>query len=228
MNKILNLAEKTFIINLKHRTDRVEHVKNELSKINHNNYEFFEAYGINSEIPQRYIDRIGVKDFKMSGWYGNKISHYAVIELAKQQKLKSVLILEDDVYFLPEFNSICNIAYEQLNDINWDIIHFGGNHRFFGSCETEYPRVSDGLVPFRPNLSRIMRMFCLHAYLVKDTIYDFVLNNTLQSHRSIDNYYAYEVYRRFNSFCIRPAIAKQIKGMNNIGEVFCDYDQYID
>jgi len=228
MNRLLELAEKSYVINLASRLDRLNSFKHQMDLIGYNNYEVFEAYGVDSEIPIRYINKLSTDNFKMTGWYGNKFSHYGVIEEAKTQGLKSVLIFEDDVYFIDNFDVMCEFAYDQLKSVSWDVINFGGNHRFLDPNDLEYPNVKDGLIPYTNNLSKIEVMYCLHAYLVKNTVYDFVLDNALQSYRSIDNFWGYKVYREFNSFCIRPAIAKQLPGFNNIGNTFCNYDKYID
>lgn len=228
MNRLIDLSDKIYVINLKHRTDRLLHFEDQMDIIGCNNYEIFDAFGPGTEIPSEYIKKVNVENFEMTGWYGNKFSHYGVIERAKQLGLKSILIFEDDVYFTNDFDSICNLAYEQLKDLPWDIINFGGNHNYLDPEDLEYPNITEGLIPYSINLSRIEVMFCLHAYLVKDTVYDFVLDNALNSYRSIDNFWGYKVYREFNSFCIRPGVAKQLPGFNNIGDVYCNYEKYID
>lgn len=247
MNSLIKSADKIIVINLKHRMDRLNNVKEELKKIKIFNFEVFEAYGIHStNIPQNYIKKTNIANFEMSGWFGNKFSHYGVIDLAKMNGWKSVLIFEDDVKFYSNFDSICSLAAEQLIGVNWDLLSFGINHRFFGFDEKEYPAVKDGLLPFKTNLSRIYRGLCLHAYLIKNTMYDFILENALQSSRSIDNFYAYEVYRRYKCYtidnnckyidsctkktfyCCRKAIATQTPCYNDIGQCYSDYEEYID
>jgi glycosyl transferase, family 25 len=228
-----DLADKTVVISLAHRTDRQDSVRNELDKIHHSDYEIFNAYGVNHLPPDRYYANI--PDFKMSGWHGNKFSHYGVIEKAKDAGLKSVLVLEDDVIFSPHFTDILQKAVSQIQGLAWSWLQFGGNHRHFGGVETPaspidgkpYLYVRDGLVQVTPNLARILKMLTAHAYIVKSSVYDFILKNAIQSPLSIDGFYAYEVHPRFSCYCVTPCIASQSPGVSDIGNCYSDYRPYI-
>ena len=233
MNVLEGLVDHTFVINLAHRTDRRAQVTAELAGIGYESAERFDAYGVNNPPPERYTQ--GIENFQMSGWYGNKFSHYAVIEAAKERHSRSVMVFEDDVTFHPKFNAIVGLALDQLKHLDWDWLQFGGNHRYFGGIDTEaspidgmkYAYPKDGLAPVMPNLARIQKMLTAHAYVVKDSVYDFILANAIQSPLSIDGFYGYEVHPRFKCFCVIPCVAQQVPGMNDIGMVYSDYRPYI-
>ncbi len=233
MSALVGLAEKTFVISLAHRTDRRASFRDQMTAIGHSDYEVFDAYGVNNQPPARYHKDI--PDFEMSGWYGNKFSHYGVIERAKRDGLGSVMVFEDDVVLSPEFNSSVNLAVGQLAGRHWDWLQFGGNHRFFGGVSTTaspidqmpYTYVTDGLVHIDHNLAEILKMLTAHAYLVKESAYDFILKHAIKSPLSIDGFYAYEIHQRFNCFCVTPCVATQSPGMNDIGNCFSDYRRYI-
>ena len=232
MNVIEGTADRTYVINLAHRTERWEAVQAELAGVGYESYERFDAYGVNKMPPERY--HAGIPDFKMSGWYGNKFSHYGAIERARSWGCESVMVFEDDVTLHPQFNTIVGAALSQL-PADWDWLQFGGNHRWFGGVDTvaspidglPYVYPADGLVQVTPNLARISKMLTAHAYLARSSVFDFILDNAIESPLSIDGFYAYEVHNRFKCYCVTPCVAKQVPGMNDIGGVYSDYTPYI-
>ena len=57
---------------------------------------------------------------KENGYHGAKLSHCAVIKRALKEKCKQVLILEDDIKYLNNFNTL------NKPPDNWDILYLGG------------------------------------------------------------------------------------------------------
>ncbi|MAZ55165.1 MAG: hypothetical protein CMP55_05120 [Flavobacteriales bacterium] len=106
----MDILQNTFYINLEHRTDRLEHVQNELKKI-----------GINGE----RFNAIKTK----SGAVGCTLSHIKCLELAKERNYEEVFICEDDItftnpkLFLENLQKFCN-----NDDIMWDVLIIGGNN----------------------------------------------------------------------------------------------------
>jgi len=93
------LADNTYVISLKNRTDRRFKVGEELKK-QHISFQFFDA--CEDEDPTN----------------GCKRSHLSVIQLAKEKKLPYVLIFEDDAKFLRPFK------LPKLPE-NWDMLFLG-------------------------------------------------------------------------------------------------------
>ena len=233
MHALEQLVDSTYVINLAHRTDRWAAVQAELASIGYGLFERFEAYGVNHLPPERYF--AGLPNFQMSGWWGNKFSHYGVIETAKRTGAKAVMVFEDDVILDPEFNLAVDAALSQLDGLKWDWLQFGGNHRYFGGIDRPaspidgrpYLYPADGLEQATPNLARIRKMLTAHAYIARASVYDFILQHAIASPLSIDGFYAYEVHPRFNCYCVTPCMAWQAPGMNDIGNVYSDYRPYI-
>ena len=106
----MDILQNTFYINLEHRTDRLEHVQNELKKI-----------GIKGE----RFNAIKTK----SGAVGCTLSHIKCLELAKERNYEEVFICEDDItftnpkLFLENLQKFCN-----NDDIMWDVLIIGGNN----------------------------------------------------------------------------------------------------
>ncbi len=135
--------DKIIYINLDHREDRREHMKR-----------FFEEGGI----PCDKIIRFPAITYPV-GAVGATKSHIAALELAKRERLKTVLILEDDVCWL-------NKDTRELRDHmahDWDVCMIGGNY----------------IVAEQPN--RIRVAFSAYAYIVREHYYDTLLQNMYES-----------------------------------------------
>ena len=106
----MDILQNTFYINLEHRTDRLEHIHNELKKI-----------GIKGE----RFNAIKTK----SGAIGCTLSHIKCLELAKERNYEEVFICEDDItftnpkLFLENLQKFCD-----NDDIMWDVLIIGGNN----------------------------------------------------------------------------------------------------
>lgn len=232
MTPVEAIVDRTYVLNLAHRTDRWEAVQKVLDSIGYESYKRFDAYGVSNPPPECYTKNI--PDFQMSGWWGNKFSHYGAIDAAKVRGAEAVMVFEDDVVLHPQFNKIAELAISQLPE-EWDWLQFGGNHRWFGGVSTEaspidgmkYAYPADGLEQVAPNLARITKMLTAHAYIARASVFDFILANAIKSPLSIDGFYAYEVHPRFRCYCVMPCAAKQAPGVSDIGNVYVDYLPYI-
>ena len=103
--KINQFVDKIFCINLKHRTDKREFIKKQCSKYKLD-VTFFKA----------------IKNKK--GWIGCLQSHLNILKIAKKERLKKILIIEDDCLFLQE-PSINNKELPK----DWEMLFLGGNMR---------------------------------------------------------------------------------------------------
>jgi len=106
----MELLKNTLYINLEHRTDRLEHVKSELSNL-----------GIQGE-------RVNAVKSKL-GAIGCTLSHIRCIELAKQRNYEYVFICEDDITFTNPKLLLTQLKKFQEDDkLVWDMIIIGGNN----------------------------------------------------------------------------------------------------
>jgi GR25 family glycosyltransferase involved in LPS biosynthesis len=106
----MELFKHTLFINLEHRSDRLEHVKEELKKI-----------GVEGE---------RVNAVKLAqGAIGCTMSHIKCIELAKTRNWPHVFICEDDITFTNPSLFLENIKkFHENKDIIWDVLIIGGNN----------------------------------------------------------------------------------------------------
>lgn len=117
MKQIIDYFDRSFIINLSHRADRRAQAKRE-----------FRAIGLN--IPNEKVcfytavrptDKGGFIDI---GTRGNFTSHKAVLEIAHRERLRNVLVFEDDVSFRSIESNFTSQLLTQLSGEDWDLVYF--------------------------------------------------------------------------------------------------------
>jgi hypothetical protein len=126
------------------------------------------------------------------GAYGCLRSHMAVVERAREQRMPSVLIFEDDVVFDPEVNARFADHIRQVPS-DWDMIYFGGIH---GAPPI---RVSDNVVKITHSLST-------YAYALRETVYDGFLELNEKALTVLDEN-TRELQKYFNCYCFMPHLA---------------------
>jgi len=110
----------TIYINLEHRKDRNESVLKELSKINIQNPERFNA--------------IEMKN----GAIGCSLSHIKCIEIAMKRNYDYIMICEDDIEILNPSLFVENINKFLNSQIEWDVVLIAGNNMIPYKFVTEY------------------------------------------------------------------------------------------
>jgi glycosyl transferase family 25 len=103
--------KNAFYINLDHRTDRKEHVTNQLTNLGLQGFERFNAIKMEN------------------GAVGCSMSHLKILQTAVQNNWDHVLIVEDDITFLDLELFKANFeTFLQRNGNNWDVILLAGNN----------------------------------------------------------------------------------------------------
>jgi len=212
---IENYTDKTYIINLDERMDRWDLIVSELSKTGIKNYERFSAIKPDrTTIPKEAYRAMTLagsnRDKYIVGTVGARASHVGIMKKAQKAGYRQILILEDDVEFHSEANVIFDNAMEQTKNINWDMFFLGCNHK----------------EPFdliNTNLARIKRAHAIHAYLIKDTLFDVIITNAIPSGQEIDVYYYEQIHPNYTCLCTRPHIAWQRAGFSDLLQENRDY-----
>jgi glycosyl transferase, family 25 len=118
MKQIIEYFDRSYIINLADRTDRRRQVEREFRSVDINipneRIQFYTAV--------RPTDKAGFIDI---GTRGNFDSHRRVLELANKDRLRNVLIFEDDVCFRNVGESFKDQLISQLAHEEWDVVCFG-------------------------------------------------------------------------------------------------------
>jgi len=162
-----NYFDKIFYINLQKDTRRNEFMITQFHKYGISNYERVEAIELKEPPGQQECRNFNKNEPKyILGSASCRASHIKCISIAKQRNYSKVFILEDDIVFLEDPGKLLTENSEILND--WDMLYFGGLVETF----------------FRNQI------VCAHAYAVRNTLYDNIINMAVPSGMEIDNFYA--------------------------------------
>ena len=196
------LLQNCFFINLKHRTDRLEHVLLELKKI-----------GIVSPT------RVNATTHEM-GIVGCCLSHIRCIELAIARDLPHVLIVEDDVTFTNPHALLAKLRDFQAKVKNWDVCLLGANnYKPFKVVSSSIIRVGNA----QTTTAYIVRRHYYHTLLgnFKDGLRRLLVGKNLTVH-SLDIWWK-RLQRQHRWFMLVPASVTQWATYSDIEKKQTDY-----
>ncbi len=114
----VELFDQVRIINMTSRTDRRQETVAEFKRgslpIETGTIRFFPA-----------ITPDTAEGFSSRGARGCYMSHLEVLREAQQQQARHVLILEDDIAFVRNINTLGSHAFLALQELAWDVAYFG-------------------------------------------------------------------------------------------------------
>jgi glycosyl transferase, family 25 len=202
------LIDGVLYINLAHRTDRKEHIENELQKI----------------VPIcGNIQRINAVKHQ-NGGKGCGLSHIKALEYAKQHNFKNTLIVEDDLIFKPNYNPVTYLknTLDSLNN-QFDILMLSGNPYKLKHLN-------------RRNLAKPINVQTTSCYLINSHYYDKLISvfrescDNLLDKKERANYHRWAIDRNWfklqekdNWFIFNPTIGYQIEDYSDIEGTVVDY-----
>jgi GR25 family glycosyltransferase involved in LPS biosynthesis len=136
---------------------------------------------------------------------GCALSHRSIVQEAQRQGLKSVLVFEDDVILTKDTVQHLQAALSELHGRDWDLL-------YLGACRWEhrFPKV-EGCT----HLEQVGPVTCAHAIAYHESTFARLLAEVpsdipsmeewLETHRGIDQYYASSITER--KFLVSPVIA---------------------
>lgn len=190
-----DICKDIFVINLIRRTDRYDHVASQAIK---HGFSFFISSAVDSQ-------EIKNPTKLRPGEHALLLSHANVINLAKKRNLEKIIIFEDDFECVENFN-------ERLIDFNhippdWDLVYFGGNrHPEAGST----PRTK-----INKFVNRLQSTFCTHSILIKNTMYDHILNSICQLNNPLRIIYT-DLQKKFNVYGFVNTMCRQYDSVSDI------------
>jgi hypothetical protein len=141
-------------------------------------------------------------------------SHIGCLEEAKKRGWDYVIIFEDDIKI--ENKKKINEKIKKYINYNYDVL-------FLGCWNYEKP------VQVEPDLARVLRACCLHAYIVKSHYYDTFINNLKEGvklklinnlNENNNDEYMQRLQKKDKWFCITPIHITQKDGWSdNFGEI---------
>ena len=203
---INNFFDHVFCINLVESKERRQSATDRFTKLGID-VEFFNAtrYGFNKYMFNMFNNnKYNGHDFGNANEVNCSISHYSCIRIAKERGYKSILILEDDVVFLKNFNDIIQ-SYLDLIPNNWNLVYlysglwrWSHQHRWIHGAENKIFTTYDVTG-------------CI-AYGIKADMYDAYLEGMDECFQIADNYcsklqktFKYNIYSLVPNLCAQPA-----------------------
>jgi GR25 family glycosyltransferase involved in LPS biosynthesis len=183
--------EKTYCINLHHRTERWISVQPEFARL-----------GI---VPDRF------EATKMhQGYIGCMMSHLAVLERAKKDNCGCFMVAEDDIRVVGDDpQGVLQKAMAQLPS-DWDMLYLGANP------QEPIKRYSENLFMLKNGWTTHAMVF--NNSDKKNSVVDFILQNqqSVWEHERIDVYYADVIQQMFKVFVVNPLVASQSNAYSDI------------
>lgn len=162
--------DRVVVINLDRRKDRWEAIQEKFAKINwpFKEPERFSAYdGDKLPVPVGWTQG--------SGTWGCMLSHREILSRAIQDGLDNVLILEDDIFFAPDFENRI-VSFIKGIPMNWDQIMLGGQY-FDGSKAYD----------ISPEVRKVSLCHRAHAYAVRGTFMRYMYSKLCASYGHVDH-----------------------------------------
>jgi GR25 family glycosyltransferase involved in LPS biosynthesis len=184
-------------INLDRRPERWTSMQRKLEQAGIRTVERLSAVdGIRIEVPEAHRNLRPVD-------YACTMSHLAAVRQARERGAESVLILEDDAFFDPEFPARFAEYVAQLPD-DWHMLFLGGYH-------FQPP------MPVNSHIVRAVETLTTHAYAVRDSLYDEFIRLNEAPPRIVDRNNTV-LQSRFQCYCFEPNLVGQEGGYSDIME----------
>lgn len=216
MNFVNTFFDNVFVVNLKRRPDRAEHTTNEM-KLHEINFEFYEACDGNIEFEEwkkthsmeGFTSRQKLDAQLPFGKKGCATSMTGVVKEAKRRGYKQILVFEDDVEFLDDFNMKAERYLKELPS-NWGFLFLSGGrlaeHQQRGKWSERY---SD-------HAYRIEFIHALCAWGIQEHLYDEFIKwgeTAANEYKHIDEFLASSRSKFFK--IVKPFVCNEcITGQN--------------
>ena len=205
--KLHEYFDKTYLINLDLRPDRLEESKVECSKYDIT-FERFRACNGQEEIGTLKPVVTGHEHYAWNKHAaGVCLSLIKLLEKCQRDKVDSVLIMEDDIQFNPQLNNILDEAIKQVPE-SWESI-------FFGLWEFASEKVSNNVYLIKDGL-------CLHCHALRKSVFQFMIDILSALDDPADSKYNMYLFPRGKSFVIKPFLAWQRSSFSTIRGQYLD------
>lgn len=192
-----------YVVNLKHRTDRWEHISGVLDALNIDYVRWEASYGKDvSTTPHE------VRSISKLGAVGCRDSHIRIAKDAVSKGLKSYLVFEDDAVFTGErhrdFFTACAL-WKCVQPPDWDLFYLGGNKLRSES--------------FLQGVELAADIFCTHAYMASDRMAKKIIQNAADSGIPIDGFFRSVQNRDCLSYTVKRSLFGQIDDYSDIEQM---------
>jgi len=220
-SRFWQLIDGGFVVNLDQRPDRwiqFEQATREL--IPPGRVRRYPAC-LGRELPgfgQRPWFRGGKRDHTWAGRAGCLLSHRGALLQARQLGWRTVLLLEDDVEFVPAFDVVASSLAAALQTHDWQVC-------YLGFTEPWPPGRRLAGLEGSAALYQVHGCTTTHAYVVRESARDWILEHLpdesrvwpwLATHRAIDRWYQRQLGLHFSVVCVSPGLVHQTASVSDI------------
>jgi GR25 family glycosyltransferase involved in LPS biosynthesis len=183
-------CDRTYLINLPHRTDRLRIAKKQFEREGITDYTVFPA------IDARRLKLKGTTEDNQ-GLIGCFLSHYFIIQMALINGWKKIAIFEDDLLLVPDFQKKFDAAMTQVPE-KWQMLYLG-----------YYERSGAAKIQVSENITIPKNTWGTHAYMLKGEGIKIMYDNlqTIRSH--IDVQMSEYIVPKMYAYCVSPALVHQ-------------------
>ena len=205
--KLDDLSQNIYVLNLKKRKDRLQHIKNELKKIDCKNYKIYESVDGNS---------IENKTKLRNGAFGLVKTYLNLHSELTKNNYNDVLIIEDDCVFCENFNHLLENYYNKIPK-NWDFLYFGANHNYHIGYKTEL---------INEEVLKLNHSYSAHCVLIKKNVFDELITNLINPTTQIDVILA-KLQSKYNAYSPSKPLTTQLPNFSDIEDKNVDYNWLI-
>lgn len=193
------IFDKIYCINLNERKDRWELAEKEFNYLGIKNYVRFPA----------------IKN--LDGRIGCRNSHLTIINDAKINKYKKILIFEDDFIFINKDKDLISNIIEQISKIKYDLFYLGA---------TVEPNIGRFQI-ISENIVKTNFAYTTHAYSIDSSLYDYILTEA-PKFPIIDVFYQQKIVPLGRCYISNPMVCLQRNSHSDIEKKYVDYDWMVD
>ena len=205
--KLNDLSNSIYVINLKERLDRREHITDQLKKIDCENYILFE--GVNGK-------KIDNPTKMPSGMFGLIKTYLNMYNDWKKSPKENILIIEDDCVFLDGFNEKLEEYFSNVPN-DWDMLYFGANHNYHMGEKTE---------TINEKCIKLNNSYSAHCVLIKSHVFEELIFG-IQTFTIENDVMMANLQKKYNSYSSSETLTTQLVSYSDIQNKVMDYNWLI-
>lgn len=205
--KLNDLSNSIYVINLKERLDRREHITDQLKKIDCENYILFE--GVNGK-------KIDNPTKMPSGMFGLIKTYLNMYNDWKKSPKENILIIEDDCVFLDGFNEKLEEYFSNVPN-DWDMLYFGANHNYHMGEKTE---------TINEKCIKLNNSYSAHCVLIKSHVFEELIFG-IQTFTIENDVMMANLQKKYNAYSSSETLTTQLVSYSDIQNKVMDYNWLI-
>ena len=203
MHTINSYFDSIYLINLERRRDRLELATKEFNRQGIKFERFNAVDGVFFDDYVKYDDKICDEKRWTSGAAALVETTRLILLDAIEKKYSRILIMEDDIEFHPDINTVFEQNYQDIPS-DWETFYFGLIHMKPYELLTNF-------------IARVTQSYCCHCYAINSNVFEYMLELISRLDKPIDHFTFDDIQPRGKSYCFVPNLAYQRADYSDIG-----------